>query len=102
MKTACLGDHNVDNQANLAKKMLEKTISTREICHWNFKKHVKTHVDQHITLEGLMPLGHSGTDERSKVRHLNAGIKTPKLDVPRTQIIFSTSLHSNFEGAVAL
>ena len=39
--------------------------------------------------------------QRSKVRHLNAGIKTPKLGVPKTQII-PRNLCNDFDGTIAL
>ena len=39
--------------------------------------------------------------QRSKVRHLSAGIKTPKLGVPKTQIIPRT-LCNDFDGTIAL
>ena len=42
LKMACLGDDNIDNQANAAEKTLEKTTCTRETHRWNFKKRVKT------------------------------------------------------------
>ena len=58
-------------------------------------------MDQHIILNGLKLQGHSGTGQRSKVRHLSAGVKTPKLDVSKTQIIPST-LCNDFDGAIAL
>ena len=59
-------------------------------------------MDQHAILDELKLLGYSGTDEWSKVRHLNVGIKTLKLNVLKTQILASASLHSNFEEAVVL
>ena len=37
-----LGDNNIDNQANAAEKMMEKTTCTGETHRWNFKKCVKT------------------------------------------------------------
>ena len=58
-------------------------------------------MDQHVILNGLKLQGHSGTGQRSKVRHLSAGVKTPKLDVSKTQIIPST-LCNDFDGAIAL
>ena len=42
LKMACLGDDNIDDQANAAEKTLEKTTCTRETHRWNFKKRVKT------------------------------------------------------------
>ena len=97
-----LGPNNVDNMASLAEKKLESTTYSGERKRWNFEKYVKVHMDQHSILQGLTEHGYVGIDERSKVRHLMAGIKTKDLDSVKTQIMASATLRSDFQGCVTL
>ena len=60
------------------------------------------HVDQHAILTGLVEHGYSGIDERSKLRHLMAGIKTKVLDPVKTQIMASATLRNDFDACVNL
>ena len=60
------------------------------------------HKEQHSILTELMDQGYAGIDDRSKVQLLNQGIKTKELDVPKTQILSSAVLRSDFDGAVSL
>ena len=79
LKNHYIGENNVDNMSSLAEDKLKDTSYSGEKCQWKFEKYVKTHVDQHAILTGLVEHGYSGIDDRSKVRHLTAGIKTKVL-----------------------
>ena len=85
-----------------AEAKLKDTSYSREKRRWNFEKYIKTHVDQHAILTGLVEHRYSGIDDRSKVRHLMAGIKTKVLDPVKTQIIASAPLRNNFDACVNL
>lgn len=97
-----LGPNNVDNMANAAEAKLTTTVYHGEKKRWNFERYVRTHVEQYTILDGLVQYGHSGIDQRSRVRHLNAGIKTNALDVPKAQIIASATLRNDFDASVSL
>lgn len=97
-----LGPNNVDNMASAAERKLETTAYNGEKKRWNFERYVRTQVDQHSILEGLVEHGYAGIDERSKVRHLTNGIKTDKLDSVKTQIMASAALRVDFDACVNL
>ena len=59
-------------------------------------------MDQHQILTDLKEHSYSGIDERSKVRHLMAGINTETLDAVKTQIIASKPLRSDFAACIIL
>ena len=59
-------------------------------------------MDQHWIITDLKEHGYSGIDERSKVHHLLAGIKTDNLDDVKALIITSKPLCSNFFACVTL
>ena len=50
----------------------------------------------------LVKHSYSGIDDRSKVRHLMAGIKTKVLDPVKAQIMASAALRNNFDAYVNL
>ena len=102
LKGHYLGQNNVDNMSSKAEHTLTTTSYTGEKRNWNFEKYVRTHVDQHSILEGLVPFGYAGIDERSKVRHLLNGIKTSTLDNVKTRILSDANLRSNFDACVNL
>ena len=79
---------------------LTATSYSGEKRRWNFEKYVKTHVDQHAILTGLVEHRYSGMDDWSKVRHLMDGIKTKVLDPVKTQIMASATLRNNFGACV--
>ena len=56
LKGHYLGVNNVDNMSAEAERKLATTSYTSEQWHWNFKKYVKVHVDQHAILEGLVDM----------------------------------------------
>jgi hypothetical protein len=97
-----LGINNVDNMSAKAEHLLQSTSYTGEKRRWNFEKYVRLHIDQHSILEGLKEHGYAGLDERSKVRHLLAGIKTSSLDVVKSRIMSDATLRSNFDACVNL
>ena len=85
-----------------AEAKLKDTSYSGEKRRWNFEKYVKTHVDQHAILTGLVEHGYSGINDWSKVRHLMAGIKTKVLDPVKTQIMASAALRNDFDACVNL
>ena len=85
-----------------AKDKLKDKSYSREKLRWNFKKYIKTHVDQHAILTGLVKHRYSGIDDRSKVRHLMDSIKTKVLDPVKTQIMASAALRNDFDACVNL
>ena len=87
-----LGPNNVENMANTAESKLESLTYYGEKRRFNFEKYTRIHKEQHEILAGLTEYGYAGIDERSKVRHLNKGIKTNALDVPKGQIIATPRL----------
>jgi hypothetical protein len=62
-----------------AENKLKNTFYNGERRNWNFEKFVQTHKDQHTAIEGLFQYGYPSLDERTKVRHLIAGIRTTEL-----------------------
>ena len=84
LKDHYLGKNNVDNMSPRAEAKLKDTSYSGEKRRWNFEKYVKTHVDQHAILTGLVEHGYSFIGDMSKVRHLMAGIKTKVLDTVKT------------------
>ena len=79
-----LGPSKVDNMAGEGEKNLTMAAYKGETKRWNFDKYVRVHMDQHQILTDLKDHGYIGIDERSKVRHLMAGIKTDNLDAVKT------------------
>ena len=67
LKNHYLGENNVDNMSSRAEDKLKDTSYSGEKRRWNFEKYVKTHVDQHAILTGIVEHGYSGIDDRSKV-----------------------------------
>ena len=59
-------------------------------------------MQQHSILEGLVAHGYAGIDERSKVRHLLAGIKTNKLNAIKTRIMSDMKYCNSFDDSVTL
>ena len=102
LKSHYLGENNVDNMSSRAEAKLKDTSYSGEKHRWNFEKYVKTHVDQHATLTGLVEHRYSGINDRSKVRHFMAGIKTKELDPVKTQIMASAALRNDFDACVNL
>ena len=88
--------------ASKAKRRLQTTFYHGKTKSWNFEKYVTLHKEQHHVLEGLEMHGYKGIDDRSKVRYLNDGIKTTKLDTIKATILVSADDRSNFDGCVNL
>lgn len=97
-----LGRNNIDNLSSRAEKKLQATTYTGEKRNWNFEKFVKVHKDQHAVLSSLTEHGYAGIDDRSKVRHLLAGIKTTAFDTVKTRIMSEATLRSDFDACVNL
>ena len=101
-KNHYLGENNVNYMSSCAEAKLKDTSYSGEKRRWNFEKYIKTHVDQHAILTGLFKHGYYGIDDRSKVQHLMAGIKTKVLDPVKTQIMASAALRNDFDACVNL
>jgi hypothetical protein len=102
LKGHYLGVNNVDNMSTMAENRMKTTLYHGEKRRWNFECYVKVHIDQHAILQGLVAHGYSGIDERSKVRHLVNGIKTPAIDPVKTRIMSDAALRNDFEACVNL
>ena len=96
LKNHYLGKNNVDYTFSRAEAKLKDTSYSGEKRRWNLEKYIKTHVDQHAILTGLVEHGYSGIDDRSKVRHLMAIIKTKVMDPVKTQIIVKCYIKKRF------
>ena len=100
--TYYLGKANVDNQASASEKGLDLARWSGDTKRYTFNDYVTIHLNHHSVLNDLTSHGHSGIDERSKVRHLLKGIKTFKLDAVKTTILASDALRSDFGCCVTL
>ena len=97
-----LGPNNIDHMASRAERKLRDSTYHGERRNWNFEKYVTTHKEQHHVLLSLETHGYKGVDERSKVRYLNDGIKTSRLDTVKATILSSSEYRSNFDKCVNL
>jgi len=88
--------------ASRAERKLRDSTYHGERRNWNFEKYVTTHKEQHHVLLSLETHGYQGVDERSKVRYLNDGIKTSRLDTVKATILSSSEYRSNFDICVTL
>jgi hypothetical protein len=102
LHTHYLGLNHVNNMANEAESKLARASYDGEKKRYNFESYISTLNEQFSVLNNLRRFGYSGIDEASKVRRLNAGIKTDKLDAPKAQIMSSRDLQENFDAAVGL
>ena len=97
-----LGSSNVDHMAAQAETVLATYVYKGEGPKFNFESYSTKHQEQHNILESLEDHGYKGLDDRSKVRHLNSGIKTQVLDSVKTRILSDSILRSDFGECVKL
>ena len=97
-----LGPNNVDHLARSAERKLHNLAYRSERKGWNFEKYVTAHKEQHTILQGLEEHGYKGIDERSKVRYLQDGIKTDRLDAVKSTILSSAEYRGDFAKCVTL
>jgi hypothetical protein len=102
LHTHYLGANHVNNMANIAESKLALAKYFGEKRRYNFETYISTLNEQFQILNNLRRYGYAGIDEASKVRRLNAGIKTDKLDAPKAQIMSSRALQDNFDDSVGL
>jgi hypothetical protein len=102
LHTHYLGANHVNNMASVAEAKLAQAKYFGEKRRYNFESYISTLNEQFQVLNNLTRYGHAGIDESSKVRRLNAGIKTDKLNAPKAQIMSSRALQDNFDDAVGL
>ena len=88
--------------ASRGKRKLRDSTYHGERRNWKFEKYVTTHKEQYHVLLSLETYGYKGVDERSKVRYLNDGIKTSRLDTVKATILSSSECRSNFDKCVTL
>jgi hypothetical protein len=100
--THYLGANHVNNMANIAESKLGLAKYYGEKRRYNFENYISTLNEQFQILNNLRRYGYAGIDEASKVRRLNSGIKTDKLDAPKAQIMSSRALQDNFYDSVGL
>ena len=101
LSTPTIGPSAVDNASSTAEKAL-KIEYKGETKKFNLDKYVQVQMDQRQILSDLMQHGYSGINERSKVRHLMAGIKKTSFDAVKTLIFSSAPLCSDFTAGVGL
>lgn len=92
-----LGPNNLDNMADAAETKLTTLTYQRESKRWTFERYCRAHVEQHQILENLVAHGHSGIDDRSKVRHFINGIKGETFDAVKLQIDSDQALRNDFD-----
>lgn len=97
-----LGISKSDNIQAEAENKLKNTFYSGERRNWNFERYVQIHKDQHTAIEGLFQYGYPSLDERSKVRHLMAGVRTNELDTVKAQVWSSVALRGDFDACVDL
>jgi hypothetical protein len=102
LHTHCLGANHVNNMASAAEAKLAQAKHCGEKRRCNFESCISTLNEQFQALKNLTRRGHAGIDESSKVRRLNAGIKTDKLNAPKAQIMASRASQDNFDDTVGL
>ena len=102
LHTHYLGANHVNNMANVAESKLSLAKYYGEKRRYNFESYISTLNEQFQVLNNLRRYGYAGIDEASKVRRLNSGIKTDKLDAPKAQIMSSRALQDNFDDSVGL
>jgi hypothetical protein len=102
LHTHYLGANHVNNMASIAESKLAQATYYGEKRRYNFESYISTLNEQFQVLNNLRRYGYAGIDESSKVRRLNSGIKTDKLNAPKAQIMSSRALQDNFEDSVGL
>jgi hypothetical protein len=107
LHTHYLGANHVNDMASVAEaKLAEAKLAEAKCCgekrRYNFESYISTLNEQFQVLNNLARYGYAGVDESSKVRRLNAGIKTDKLNAPKAQIMASRALQDSFDDAVGL
>jgi hypothetical protein len=88
--------------ASIAEAKLTQAKYYGEKRRYNCELYVSSLTEQFQVLNTLRRYGYAGIDEASKVRCLNAGIKTDKLNAPKAQIMSSHILQDNFDDSVGL
>jgi hypothetical protein len=102
LHTHCLGANHVNDMASVAEAKLAQAKCYGEKRRHNFESYISALNEQFQALNNLMRYGCAGVDESSKVRRLNAGVKTDKLNAPKAQIMASRALQDSFDDAVGL
>jgi hypothetical protein len=88
-----LGPNNVGTMASAADTKLTETFYNGENKRFTRETYIRIPTEQHSILNGLKDYGYAGIDDSSKFHHLIKRIKTIELDVCKTQVMTSLSLH---------
>jgi hypothetical protein len=87
--------------ASLAEAKLSQAKCYGEQRRCNFESYNMSTLDEQFqVLNNLKRHGCAGADESSKVRRLNTGIKTGKLNASKAQIMSTRALQDTFDDAV--
>lgn len=99
-----LGQSAVDQLITKAETKLNTLAYTgKDTRRWTFETFVSQHKEQHALIDTLKTRGlYLGIDDASKVRYLLAGLKDPRLEAAKSQILTSSDLRNNFDSAVRL
>jgi hypothetical protein len=97
-----LGPNKVGNMTSAAETKLTGTLYNSEKKRFTGETYVRIHTQQKSVLNGLKDYGYAGIDDSSKVCHLLKEIKKTELDVCKTQVMDSPSLHDDFSAMVEL
>ena len=90
--------------ANVAESKLALAEYYGEKHRYKFESYISTTLNEQfqIVLNNLRRYGYAGIDKPSKVRQINSGIKTDKLNAQKAQIMSSQALQDNFDDSVGL
>jgi hypothetical protein len=86
----------------MAESLLQNTVYHGEKKRWNLEKYIAVHAEQHGILTSLIPYGHAGIDDRSKVRHFLNGVKTMQFEPVRLRIMADDLLAHDFTRVTGL
>lgn len=99
-----LGTSAVDQLITKAETKLNTlAYSGKDSRRWTFETFVSQHKEQHALMDTLKSRGlYLGIDDASKVRYLLTGLKDPRLEAAKSQILTSSDLRQDFDAAVRL
>ena len=92
----------MNNMASAAEAKLAQAKYFGEKRRYNFESYITSLTEQFQILNTLRRYGYTGIARASKVRRLNSGIKTNKLNAPKARIMSSSVLQENFDDSVGL
>jgi hypothetical protein len=97
-----LGSDHVNHLANKMEARLASLAYCSEQKNWDWSHYTNAYIKQHTITKNLMEHGYSGLDERSKVRHLCAGIKDNAVQPVVCQVLAMRGNNKTFMTCLAL